>query len=580
MHGKLIATQADLLRRLTNGQGGRIQTVNLHHLQLATTDARFRAAIEDADAVTADGWPVVAGLHRLGRDVKRVTGSQLIADMLASDGGGLTVGILGASRRTGDIAARRLAARNWRVEFREHGLAACWRAEAIAEQLLERGIDILLVAVTPPAGELIGQQIREYGFPGAVINVGGALDMVAGVQRRAPGWVVALRAEWLYRLVSNPQRLGRRYLVDGPPTAFALLRAVRRGRDGRAPVRHVGLVGDHPGGMAQVVSGYLQANFARSRHSALRTARHKHDRLGPVLWLAALVRTMLLRLVRQVPLLVVHLSEGGSFVREGSVVVLAHALGVPTAVHLHGAHFVEFARTRPRLVRAVLGRTGGILVLTRETAEAVRRLAEDDPRLDGVPVYHHRNAVPVPHGPDLTAKRKQILFCGAIGHRKGVDVLLDAWTKVHEELTDWKLLVVGPRDPGFPIPDLPRLEVRQAVAHTEALRLMTDAAIAVLPSRNEALPMFLIEAMARGCVPIATRVGDVGELLGEGAGVLVAPGEFSELAQALLDVGRDDGARAELGRRARQRVVDRHRGDAVFVAIEDIWLGIRTGGDG
>jgi exopolysaccharide biosynthesis WecB/TagA/CpsF family protein len=579
MHGKLIATQEDLLRRLTDGNGGRIQTVNLHHMHLANTDARFRAAIEDADAVTADGWPIVAALRRLGgHEVQRVTGSQMVADMLAADGGGRTVGILGASKRTGDVVAARLAVRKWRVEYQEHGIAVCWRAEAIAEQLVERGIDILLIAVTPPTGDLLGQQIRKHGFGGVVINVGGALDMAAGVQRRAPAWVAAVRAEWLYRLATNPRRLARRYLIEGPPTALALFCAVWWRRDRRAPIRHVGLVGDQPGGMAQVVNGYLRAEFARSRHRALRTARHKHDRRGPVLWLVALVRTALLRLARPVPLLVAHLSEGGSFVREGSIVLLAHALGVPTAVQLHGAHFVEFAKARPRLVRAVLGRTGGILVLTRETAETVDRLAADDARLRAVPLHRIRNAVPIPPAPDLAAKRRQILFCGAIGYRKGVDVLLDAWTKVHEELGDWQLLVVGPRDPSFSVPDLPRLEVRGAVSHNEVLRLMTDAAVAVLPSRNEALPMFLLEAMARGCAPIATRVGDIGQLLGDGAGVLLAPGEFVELAQALLDVCHDDAARVDMGRRARQRVVDRHCSDAVFAAVEDIWLGVRADG--
>lgn len=75
----------------------------------------------------------------------------------------------------------------------------------------------ILIAVGSPQQELIAAEIRDmqHGL-GTGLCIGASIDFLAGREGRAPRWVRRLALEWLYRLLGNPRRLWRRYLVDGP----------------------------------------------------------------------------------------------------------------------------------------------------------------------------------------------------------------------------------------------------------------------------------------------------------------------------------------------------------------------------
>jgi glycosyltransferase involved in cell wall biosynthesis len=85
---------------------------------------------------------------------------------------------------------------------------------------------------------------------------------------------------------------------------------------------------------------------------------------------------------------------------------------------------------------------------------------------------------------------------------------------------------------------------------------LASASIAVLPSREEAFPMFLVEAMAHGCAIVATDVGGVRELMGD-AGVLVPADDADALGAALAGLIGEPGRRAELARAAGDRAAER-----------------------
>ena len=82
---------------------------------------------------------------------------------------------------------------------------------------------------------------------------------------------------------------------------------------------------------------------------------------------------------------------------------------------------------------------------------------------------------------------------------------------------------------------------------------LLSSAIAVLPSRAEALPIFLLEAMAAGAAVVATDVGAVPSVVGDSAGLLVEAGNPVLLATALTAVMTSPELRARLGRAARER---------------------------
>jgi N-acetylglucosaminyldiphosphoundecaprenol N-acetyl-beta-D-mannosaminyltransferase len=88
---------------------------------------------------------------------------------------------------------------------------------AVARSCLDRQWDIALLCVGCPAQELIAQHLAELGRKsGVVLCVGASIDFLTGAQTRAPRWLQKLSLEWAYRLIREPQRLWRRYLVESP----------------------------------------------------------------------------------------------------------------------------------------------------------------------------------------------------------------------------------------------------------------------------------------------------------------------------------------------------------------------------
>ena len=101
-----------------------------------------------------------------------------------------------------------------------------------------------------------------------------------------------------------------------------------------------------------------------------------------------------------------------------------------------------------------------------------------------------------------------------------------------------------------------RIRLLGTVPHAELLGMYRDGQVdcVVLPSLHEGLSVALIEAMAYGVPVIATRVGGVPELLEDGAGVLVPPGDADALTEALARVLGSATLRAELAHAGRRRV--------------------------
>ncbi|MBW6526688.1 WecB/TagA/CpsF family glycosyltransferase [Sphingomonas sp. RHCKR7] len=93
----------------------------------------------------------------------------------------------------------------------------------------------LLLAVGSPQQEIVAARIAALaGAGGVALCIGASLDFIVGRQRRAPRLVQRLGLEWAHRLASQPRRLWRRYLVEGP-RIFRLARSWRAGRDSFAP---------------------------------------------------------------------------------------------------------------------------------------------------------------------------------------------------------------------------------------------------------------------------------------------------------------------------------------------------------
>jgi glycosyltransferase involved in cell wall biosynthesis len=240
-----------------------------------------------------------------------------------------------------------------------------------------------------------------------------------------------------------------------------------------------------------------------------------------------------------------HLSQGGSFLREGGLVMLARRRGLVTVVTIHGAKFAPFVRRRPRLVATVLRAADLVTCLDREAVDLVTKLAP------GVPVELIPNPVQMDEsaeGVDGTAEI--VVFAGEIGYRKGADVLVRAWPSVAKRRPGARCIMVGPRTE-LSVPAIERLEVREEVGSTEMREILRAARVVALPSRAEGMPMTLTEAMGAGRPFVATPVGGVPELA-KGGGMLVEVGDVDGLASRLTELLSDPALAVRIGEGGRR----------------------------
>ena len=202
---------------------------NAQLVTLAERDERFAAAVRAADLAVPDGMSVVWAARLLGAPIpERVTGGDLMERMCAEAAQhGFRVFFLG-----GLPGAAAMAAVNLRERY--PGLNICgmycpprgFEQDAaelarIRKTIEDASPDLLCVAFGAPKQEIWMQENRSALRVGAILPVGAALDTQAGLRRRAPRWMQRNGLEWLFRLMMEPRRLWRRYLIGN--AAFAIL---------------------------------------------------------------------------------------------------------------------------------------------------------------------------------------------------------------------------------------------------------------------------------------------------------------------------------------------------------------------
>jgi glycosyltransferase involved in cell wall biosynthesis len=191
----------------------------------------------------------------------------------------------------------------------------------------------------------------------------------------------------------------------------------------------------------------------------------------------------------------------------------------------------------------------------------------------------------VPNGVDLDrssaagprALRRRVVVVANLRPEKGQDVLLDAAAAVLARVPDASFELVG----GGPcVHDLQRQASALGISHAvtfsghcdDVPARLRDADIFVLPSRSEAFPNALLEAMAAGLPCVASSVGGVPELIDDGrTGLLTPPGSAPALADALLRLMAAPESGNRLGDAARAAVSARYSFERMVASFEQIY---------
>lgn len=225
----LLDHMFDALRR---GQGGWIVTANLDIVRRAVLDSDARGLYDAADLRVADGMPLVWASQLRGKPLpERVAGSTLsseLAEYAARENRSIYLlgGDPGAAEACRDVLCQRHPSLNivGCSSPRVSSPATTEQIDAIEETIRACGEDpdIILVGLGSPKQEYAIQKLKQR-YPRAwLMGVGITFSFIAGHQARAPKWMRRVGAEWVHRMVQDPKRLVRRYLIDDLPFAALL----------------------------------------------------------------------------------------------------------------------------------------------------------------------------------------------------------------------------------------------------------------------------------------------------------------------------------------------------------------------
>jgi N-acetylglucosaminyldiphosphoundecaprenol N-acetyl-beta-D-mannosaminyltransferase len=201
-----------------------ITYVNVHAVNLTFDDDWFRNFLNSSDVVFCDGFGVKLAASILsGKRIERFTPPDWLPELAGrASEQGFSFFLLGSRPGIAGKAAEKLAesAHDFRLAGVNHGYFGKDRENRENQELISRinqaKPDILLVGFGMPIQEKWIEENRQDLNVSVVMTVGAAFDYLAGEVRRVPQWATGNGLEWLGRLLVEPRRLWRRYIIGNP----------------------------------------------------------------------------------------------------------------------------------------------------------------------------------------------------------------------------------------------------------------------------------------------------------------------------------------------------------------------------
>lgn len=330
------------------------------------------------------------------------------------------------------------------------------------------------------------------------------------------------------------------------------------------------------GGIASVVNGYREHDFSgKCEVSYIESYRNgsKWEKLAKALkGYPLFFREMILN---KPDIVHIHSSFGPSFYRKMPFIYMACFRGVPVINHIHGAEFETFylkaSDRKKRRIRKVYGKCTMLIALSEEW----KRNLESVVSPEKITVIENYCKIPDLSG---TEKKKQILFLGEIGKRKGCYDIPEIYGRVLEKGERLPLIMAGDGE----LAEVKKLfedrDLLESVSFPGWVRgadkdkCLKESGIFLFPSYYEGMPMAVLEAMAYGMAIVTTRVGGIPHLLEDGvSGYLCEPGDIEGLSKRLLELSKDGDKRRKMGERARQKAIEEYSMESHIKKLMDLY---------
>lgn len=208
--------------------------VNAAKLVKMKSDEALRSAVVDCDIISADGQSLIWAAKLLGLHLpERVAGIDLMERLvLLAFYKGYKIFFLGARSEVVSQVVQKYS-----LEY-DPAIIAGYRDGYfknqeeldVAREIAASKADILFVAMSSPKKEIFLDKYKTLIKTPFIMGVGGSFDVVAGKVKRAPRWMQKCGLEWFYRVVQEPRRMWKRYLVTNTLFIFRVCKAALKRR--------------------------------------------------------------------------------------------------------------------------------------------------------------------------------------------------------------------------------------------------------------------------------------------------------------------------------------------------------------
>lgn len=345
------------------------------------------------------------------------------------------------------------------------------------------------------------------------------------------------------------------------------------------------MVGPSPesmGGIATVEKNMLEAAHRRGEEVTFLPTTIEGSKARK-LATAMVAYARYLRRLKSCDLVHVHMASRGSYSRKKAFIAAAAAHKKPVLLHLHGSEFAmwydeECTEGQRRDICQTFRLCSRIVVLSEEWRDFLlnRRICD----IEQVKVLH--NAVDIP-GENVTDYTSNIvLFMGRLDERKSPDVLLRAAACALSKHPDARFVFGGDGN----VRAYEKLADELGIcdkchfigwaAGGKKVEVFQGSSIFCLPSKNEGMPMSVLEAMSYGLATIATPVGGVPQIINDGVDGFLSPvGNVAALAEKLDILMSDNALKERIGKCGRACIEESFSLDAYMDQIDTIYEIIR-----
>lgn len=279
-----------------------------------------------------------------------------------------------------------------------------------------------------------------------------------------------------------------------------------------------------------------------------------------------------------------HSAADGSFKMNSRFLRMSKFFGKKVVFHIHASRFKDFWNEKDenhrKYIIRILNAADKVLVLSNSWKAWFA-----DAGVCSCKIRVLNNITPHPCGDKIrNDKVMNVLFLGLIGERKGIFDVLEALHRHKSDLEDKIHLYIGGNG------DTKKLEKMIAeyslngfvefcgFVHGEKKNeLLRKADVFLLPSKNEGLPISILEAMSYGCAIISTPVGGIPEIVTDN-GILVKPSDVNGIAESLKILAESEDMVSEMGQKSLLTVKDFYP-EKVISDLNDIYAGLTLSGE-